>query len=296
MRVRDMILATLTSVVWGFAFVATKLGIDGFSAPQLTALRFLIACLPVFFVPRPRMPWPTLILIGLTLFTGQFLLLFFAFAQGMPPGLAAVTQQMQVFFTVLLAAIFLRDIPSARQCAGMAVAFVGLALIASTKGADLSLVALGLALAGALSWAIGNVLVKRARDTPIFSLVVWASLVPPLPALALSAVFHDRHGNLFEAATSASWMTIGAVVYLGVFATIFGYAAWGSLLQRYPAAVVAPFALLAPCTGVASSALIFGEAFSPIRYAGMALIFLGLAVIVLPARVVRILSPLRGLR
>jgi O-acetylserine/cysteine efflux transporter len=291
-----MILATLTSVVWGFAFVATKLGIDGFSAPQLTALRFLIACLPVFFVARPRMPWPMLILIGLTLFTGQFLLLFFAFVQGMPPGLAAVTQQMQVFFTVLLAAIFLRDIPSARQCAGMAVAFVGLALIASTKGADLSLVALGLALSGALSWAIGNVLVKHARDTPIFSLVVWASLVPPLPALALSAVFHDRHGNLFEAAASASWPTIGAVVYLGVFATIFGYAAWGSLLQRYPAAVIAPFALLAPCTGVASSALIFGEAFSPIRYAGMALIFFGLAVIVLPASVARMLSPLRGQR
>jgi O-acetylserine/cysteine efflux transporter len=291
-----MVLATLTSVVWGFAFVATKLGIDGFSAPQLTALRFLIACLPVFFVARPRLPWPTLILIGLTLFTGQFLLLFFAFAHGMPPGLAAVTQQMQVFFTVLLSALFLRDVPSARQCAGMAVAFVGLALIASTKGRDLSFVALGLALSGALSWAIGNVLVKRARNTPIFPLVVWASLVPPLPALALSTAFRDQHGNLYEAVGSASWSAVGAVIYLAVFATVFAYAAWGSLLQRYPAVVVAPFALLAPCTGVASSALIFGEAFSPIRYAGMGLIFLGLAVIVLPAGVARVLRPLRGLR
>jgi O-acetylserine/cysteine efflux transporter len=291
-----MILATLTSIVWGFAFVATKLGIDGFSAPQLTALRFLVACLPVLFVARPRISWRAIVTIGLTLFTGQFLLLFFAFAQGMPPGLAAVTQQMQVFFTVLLAALFLRDKPSAKQCAGMAVAFVGLALIASTKGSDLSLVALGLALAGAFSWAIGNVLVKHARGTAVFPLVVWCSLVPPLPALALSSVYRDRHGGLFEAVSSASWPTIGAVLYLGVFATIFGYAAWGSLLQRYPAAVVAPFALLAPCTGVAASALIFGEAFSPIRYAGMGLIFIGLAVIVLPASVARKLSPLRGLR
>jgi O-acetylserine/cysteine efflux transporter len=61
-------------------------------------------------VKRP-IAWPSLVLIGLTLFTGQFLLLFFAFAAGMPPGLASVSQQLQVFFTVILAAVFLRDLP-----------------------------------------------------------------------------------------------------------------------------------------------------------------------------------------
>ena len=48
------------------------------------------------------------------------------------------------------------------------------------------------------------------------------------------------------------------------------------------AARIAPFALLAPCTGVVSSALVFGEVFSPVRYLGMALILAGLAVIVFP--------------
>lgn len=66
-------------------------------------------------------------------------------------------------------------------------------------------------------------------------------------------------------------------------ATVVAYASWGSLLQRYSAAAVAPFALIAPCTGMLSSALIFHEVFSPMRYAGMALILRGLAVIVLPA-------------
>jgi O-acetylserine/cysteine efflux transporter len=45
---------------------------------------------------------------------------------------------------------------------------------------------------------------------------------------------------------------------------------------------VAPFALIAPCTGVLASALVFREVFGPIRYAGMLLILGGLAVIVLP--------------
>lgn len=282
MKPRHMALAALTSVIWGLAFVATKLGLESFSAPQLTALRFLIASLPILVVPRPRIGWAMLVLIGLTLFAGQFLLLFFAYEAGLPPGLASVTQQMQVFLTVLLSAVFLGDVPSVRQCAGMAVALAGLLLIGLTVGADLKLVALGLALAGALSWAIGNVLVKRAPAVPIFPLIVWASLMPPLPALAISGL-HGQGPSLLAAMASASWAGVGGAVYLGAVATM-AYAIWGGLLQRYPAGVVAPFALLSPCTGVLASALVFGEVFSPVRYAGMALILAGLAVIVLPVK------------
>lgn len=81
----------------------------------------------------------------------------------------------------------------------------------------------------------------------------------------------------------ASVASLLAVLYIGVVATTLAYAVWGSLLARYKAAMVAPFALLAPCTGVAASALLFGERFSAIRYAGMGLIVAGLACIVLPA-------------
>jgi O-acetylserine/cysteine efflux transporter len=144
------------------------------------------AGVPVLLVAKPPICWRLLVLIGLTPFTGQFLLLFFAFAEGMPPGLASVTQQIQVFFTMLLAAVFLEDIPSKRQCIGMMIAFAGLRLVALTVGSDLNLVALGLALSGALSWAIGNVLVKSQPQLPIFPLVVWTSLIPPLPALVVS--------------------------------------------------------------------------------------------------------------
>jgi O-acetylserine/cysteine efflux transporter len=112
--------------------------------------------------------------------------------------------------------------------------------------------------------------------------MVWASLIPPIPSLIVSSVSDQR--SLLAALPFASWSSIGAVVYLGAMATIFAYATWGSLLQRYPAAVVAPFALLAPCTGVVASAAILHEVFSPVRYAGMGLILCGLAVIVLPAK------------
>lgn len=283
MKPADAALAVLVSVIWGLAFVATKIALESFSPPQLTALRFLIACLPALLLPRPRIPWHLLILIGLTLFTGQFLLLFFAFVNGLPPGVASVTQQMQAFFTVGLAAVFLGDVPTARQGAGMAIALAGLILIGLTVDAQLSVLGLALAMGGALSWAVGNVLVKRTGDTPMFALVAWLSLVPPIPALAVAAVY-DQQPFLMAQLLAASWTSLAAALYLGAIATTLAYAIWGRLLARYSTALVAPFALVAPCVGVVGSALAFGELFGAVRSVGMLLILAGLAVIVLPVR------------
>lgn len=267
--------------IWGLGFVASKIALENFSPPQLAALRFLIAAVPARFLPRPPASWPVLIALGLTLFTGQFLFLFFGIAHGMPPGLASVAAQTQAFFTVLLAAAALGETPSLRQSAGMTAAFVGLGMIAATVGHDLTLIGLGLTLAGAVSWAVGNVLLKRVGNVGMLSLMVWLSVVPPLPSLALSFVL-DGPAALPHAVRNASVLGFGAVLYLGLIATIVAYAMWGHLLRHYPAATIVPFALLVPFVGAFSSAMVFGEQFGPLRLAGMGLVLLGLAIIVLP--------------
>jgi O-acetylserine/cysteine efflux transporter len=282
MKPRDVALAALTSIIWGLAFIAMKFGLESFSPAQLTALRFVVAALLVFFYPRPQIAWPLLIVTGLTLFTGQFLLIFFAMQKGMPPGLASVTQQTQAFFTIALAAAYLRDRPTRRQVVSMAVAFAGLALVATTAGGDVPAVALVLAIAAALSWAIGNVLVKRIGPVPMLPLMAWLSLIPPIPALLVSALLPGP--SISDALLGASLRSLSAVVYLGLIATVLAYACWGSLLARYSAATVAPFSLLAPCAGILASVLIFGESFAPSRIGGILLILIGLGVIVLPAR------------
>jgi O-acetylserine/cysteine efflux transporter len=116
----------------------------------------------------------------------------------------------------------------------------------------------------------------------MFPLMVWLSLVPPLPALLVSSVY-DANPSLAQAVLGASWLGMAAAIYLGAIATVLAYSLWGSLLARYPTAAVAPFALLAPCTGVVASAVVFGERFGTMRYAGMALILAGLGIVVLPA-------------
>jgi O-acetylserine/cysteine efflux transporter len=278
----DVLLAALVVVIWGVAFIATKIGLASFSPPELAALRFLIASLPALFLARPPISWPLLGAVGLTLFAGQFLFQFFGIAHGMPPGLASIVVQTQALFTILFAALVLRERPTRRQLAGTATAFAGLVLITATVGGDLTAIGLGLTTVSAISWAIGNVLVKRLPPVEMLNLMVWLSLVPPLPSLALSMAL-DGPTGLARAIASAPWLGIAAVIYLGVVATVFAYALWGMLLRRYPAATVTPFALLAPFVASYSSSLVFGERFGPLRLSGMALVLLGIAVIVLPA-------------
>lgn len=274
-------LAVLVAVIWGIAFVATKLALESFSPPQLTALRFLIAAVPVLFVARPPIAWPLLCAVGLALFVGQFLFQFFGIANGMPPGLAAIVVQTQALFTILFAGVVLKEKPTGRQLSGTAVAFAGLVVIAMTVGRNLTTIGLCLTTMSAISWGIGNVLVKRLPQVDMLSLMVWLSLVPPLPALALSIAL-DGPAGIVGAITHASWLAVAATLYLGLVATVLAYAIWGSLLRRYSAATVTPFALLAPFVAAYASSLVFGERFGTLRLVGMGLVLLGLAVIVLP--------------
>ena len=280
-------LAVLVAVIWGVAFVVSKVGLQSFTPPQLTALRFIVAAVAVIWLPRPNIPWPTLIAIGLTVFTGQFLLQFFGISYGMPAGLTAVVSQTQALFTVIFAAIVISDRPSARQITGMLTAFAGLLTIGLTIGGSITFLGFSLTLASAISWAIGNVLVKRLPRVDMLHLMVWASLVPPLPALAISFAI-DGPGGLWSSLMHASWTGLAAPVYLGLLASVFAYAIWGSLLQRYSTGAVAPFALLSPCVGAITSAIVFGEQFGPLRIGGMALMLIGLAIVAVPFQRLRL--------
>jgi O-acetylserine/cysteine efflux transporter len=281
MKPFHIFLAICVACIWGLAYVATKIALDSFTPPQLTALRFLIACAPVLLLPRPKVPTRMLIAVGLSMFTGQFLLQFFGIANGMPPGLASIVSQTQGMFTVMLAMLVLAERPTGRQLIGMGFGLAGLAMIGMTIGNGLTVLGLLLVLASAISWSIGNVLLKQLAPVNMLHLVVWMSLVPPLPALVISGMT-DGLDALPQALTNAPWQAMVATLYLGAVATVLAYAIWGMLLRTYSAAAVTPFALLAPCVGALSSALVFGEQFTTLRLMGMAVILTGLAIVVLP--------------
>jgi O-acetylserine/cysteine efflux transporter len=282
MTFRDALLAILVAVIWGFNFVAIRAGLQDMPPLLLVVVRFVIAAVPVFVLPRPAIPLPRMLSLGATLFIGQFGLLFTGMAVGMPPGLASVTLTTQVFFTVLMAAVVLGERPTLQQGIGILVACFGLAAVATTVGSyGVTAAGLVLTLGAALSWAAGNVLLRGVGTFDPLALMVWLSLIPPLPMLGLACVV-DGPAALLHALAATTWLGYAAVLYIGVVSTLVGYGIWGLLLRHYAAITVAPFALLVPVVGVVSSALLYGERFGPRRLVGMILILSGLAVVALP--------------
>lgn len=126
----------------------------------------------------------------------------------------------------------------------------------------------------------------------MFALVVWSSLVPPLPLAAVSYLFEGGTAA-WQAVSDASLFTWGCVLFLSYVATLFGFATWAKLLHRYPTALVAPFGLLIPVSGLLSGWLFLGESLAPIQAAGVALVLAGLMVNVYGGRFALLFRPLR---
>lgn len=281
MPIRHIALAVLVTAIWGFNFVVIRLGLGSVPPLLLAALRFVVAALPVLFLARPNVPPMRMIALGMTLFVGQFAFLFPAMKLGMPPGLASVTLQSQAFLTILFAALALGERPKPRQLAGAGIAALGLLTIATTVGGDFTIVGLSLTIASAASWAIGNVLMRGAGKPDMLPMMVWLSLVPPIPLFLLSLAI-EGWPAIVSGVTGMGLVGAGSVLYLAILATLVGFGLWGFLLKNHPASTVAPFSLLVPLFGTLSSWLVLGETFSPLRVAGMVLILLGLATIALP--------------
>jgi O-acetylserine/cysteine efflux transporter len=273
----------LVMVIWGVNFVVLKVGLETYPPFVLLALRFVIAALPVFFIAPPRIePW-RVVAFGATTFLGQFGLLFVALSEGLPAGLAAVVQQSQVLFTVMLATALLRERMGLRQGVGIAVACAGLLVIGMTLGHDAPLTAVAIVVLGGLSWACGNLVARTTPASETFRLVIWAGLVPIFPASAL-AVWLEGPASIAFSLTHPTVAGVTALLYTVVLSTIVAFAGWAYLLRRYPATTVTPFALLVPPIGMAASAFAFGEAFPPARLIGVFLILAGVGFVLVPTR------------
>ena len=280
---RDLLLVLAVVTVWGFAFVTIRWALDSAPPFALIALRFLFAAVPaVFFVKRPAVPWRTLAAYGLAIGVFQFGFLFLGMRLGMPAWLSSLVIQLQVFFTIGLAAWTLHDRVTRHSMIGAGIAVAGMALLGAHKlieGATATFLGFVLVIAAALSWGVGNVVAKRASrqgEVDAVGMVVWSSLVVPLPMALVSFAF-EGGVDAINRVLHMPWQAWACVLFMSYVATMFGFTSWNALLHRYPTAVVAPFALLIPVAGIASGAIFLGEALAPLQLAGAALVFAGLA-------------------
>lgn len=275
---RHALLALAVAAVWGTNFVVIKVALEHFPPLLMAALRFALVVLPaVFLIRRPAVPWGQLAAYGLLIGAGQFGLLYIAMRADISPGLASLVVQIQVFFTIGFAAVISGERVRGFQYAALLVALAGFAVIALNSGGDVTPLGLGLVILAALSWAGGNIVARRSQGVNMLAYVVWSSLfaVPPLLALSLLIEGPAAIAAGFAGADLESW---AAVVWQSVGNTMFGYAVWGWLLSRYPAATVTRAALLVPVFGMASSAALLDEPVPAWKIIAALLVLSGLAL------------------
>jgi O-acetylserine/cysteine efflux transporter len=286
MDLRYSLLATLVATIWGFNFVVIEWGMHGVPPLLFLAMRFSAVVVPaVFLVPWPSAPWRTVAAVGTFMSLGQFGLLYTSMHLGMPPGLAALVLQAQVLFTVVIAAAWLRERPSPRQLAGILLAGAGLVVVGIGRGGHIPLLALLLCVAAALSWGIGNVVARRAAvpTSSGLSMVVWSSLVVPVPALALSLVLDGPQ----EVGTALSGLGVEALLstlYTAGLASLVGYAIFNNLLSRFPASSVVPFVLIAPPVAMVSAWLLLAQVPNAAESLGGLVVLVGVLVTVWQGR------------
>jgi O-acetylserine/cysteine efflux transporter len=289
---KDLVAALGVVVIWGLNFVAMKYSLRAFTPFQLGAVRYLFASLPlVLIVKRPQLPLRWLLCYGLAQGVGQFGFLFAALQAGMTAALASVLMQTQVFFTTLLGMVLLHERIGKPLRAGLALAAIGLGcfalnFIGGSAGGATTLAGLVLNLMAAAMWGASNIITRRAQQAhpnyDALQFVVWSSLVPILPFIAMSLLFDP-------AATRWQWLHAGfgawaGAAYLGWIATILAYGMWTGLFKRHPANRVAPFSLGVPIVGLAAGMGLLGESITPWQWAGIAFVVAALAAVMFGGR------------
>jgi O-acetylserine/cysteine efflux transporter len=284
MTPRALLLALAVVLVWGTNFAVIGSVLQSLPPLLFAALRFGAVVFPlILFVRRPAVPWRILAGYGLAIGVGQFGLLFIAIDGHIAAGLASLLVQTQVVFTIAMAMIISGERLQPLQWAALAPALAGVAVIAGNTGGDVTLTGVVLVLGAAFGWALGNMAQRAAGRVDMLGFITWSSLfaVPPLAGLALWFEGWPAISAALAAATPGLWL---AVAWQAVGNTLFGYGVWGWLLARYPATSVAPTSLLVPVFGMASTAVVLGEALQPWKLGAATLIIAGLGLNLLAGR------------
>ncbi|KAF3996755.1 EamA family transporter [Glaciimonas immobilis] len=293
MQFTDILLALLTVTIWGFNFVVIRIGLHDLPPLLFSALRFLFAAIPlIFFIKRPAIPWHLLIAYGLFQFALQFALLFSGMKLGFTAGLASLVIQLQAFFTIGLAVLVLKEHPRAAQLIGAFIALAGMGLVAAHLDGAATLIGFLLVVSAGVSWAAANIVTKTIGKVNPLALVVWGSLVA-VPPLLLASILTEGPAAWASAASHFSWRSAGTVAFQSYPNTIIGFGIWSVLMRKYPAATIAPFALLVPVVGMLSATLVLDEPLQWWKITAGLLVLCGLALNQFGARLILLLKPAR---
>lgn len=295
MTPRSTGLAALVAVIWGLCFVLIQASLPSPAPLLLAALRALIGggvlaawvalrrSPPAARQPRAtpsdrasrRSGYPSMpLLIALALANGALALGAMYLAAGQAE--AAVASILGGGQPLVLAAAgwaFFGERASRRSVAGLAVAMVGIVLVATASSGATSPDGVALALLATAAPAAGTVLMRRLAPTvDLFVTTSAQFLLGGAILLAASAVL-EPWGSL-----SWSPAMLAGLLVLGVLGTGLAYVAWFWLLDRVSMVRLGAALFLVPVTGIVA-AIVTGERPGAVELAGIAAVLVGIGIV-----------------
>lgn len=286
---RSLAYFVLTSILFGGTFVAVKAGLEYFPPLAFVALRFDIAAAVLLVyvlltVPReqirPRTRGDVLGIFATGVLTiGLANALLFVGQQYVTSAVAAIVFSLNPILTPVFAAVLLADERlSTRGAVGMVLGLFGVVLVVGPSPALLlggDVVGRVILLAGAVSGALGAVVIRRAR-TSVSSTVRTAWGLPFAAALT-----HGLSWSTGESMGAITWTpeAFAALAYVGLFAGALAYVLYFGLLDSAGAIRTNLLFYVVPAVSTLGGWVLLGETITALTVLGFLTIFAGFAVL-----------------
>lgn len=276
MSLLDIFIALSVVILWGFNFVAVKVGVMHIDPLALMAIRFALVALilsPWLRLIR-RDQWVPLFYIAGVM--GAYFGILFIGMHEVPAGESSVIVQLQVPIASLLAIVFLGERFKLRIAIGTVIAFVGVVITVGMPSAKAELWGVLLIVFAAILWGYSSIQIRKFGAIHPFALNAAIGLIAA-PFLAVWAYWHDPQALV--AALSANYEGYIALAYTVIVSTLYCYSMWFKLLQRNPVGLVVPFVLLEPVVSIVAAHFVRGEALFWHTLIGCAVCLIGLGVV-----------------
>ncbi len=271
--------ALLTIIIWGTAFIYTKILLADFQPAEILFFRFVIGLLALLAVyPKPlkgtsRRQELTFAAAGLCGVCLYYLAENIALTYTMASNVGVIISTAP-FFTAILSHLFLKEEkPRVSFFIGFAAAMAGVALI-SFNGSKLELNPIGdlLALLAALIWACYSVLTKKisgCRTILATRRIFCYGILFMLPTLFL---FDFK----LELARFTNPLYLFSILFLGLGASALCFVTWNFAVKTLGAVKTCVYIYMVPVITAAASAVILHEKITALAAAGTALTLAGL--------------------
>jgi drug/metabolite transporter (DMT)-like permease len=172
-----------------------------------------------------------------------------------------------------------RERPARATLAGVAVGFLGVALLVFRGGPaqGVSVPHLLIVLGAAASWAVGSWASSRL---PMPADVGTSTAIEMLVGGALLAALGPLVGEQWSVIGQASFRSLAAIAYLAVIGSIIAFTAYVWLLQHAPISRVATYAYVNPVVAVVLGAILLSERITIITALGGAVIIASVALVI----------------